>query len=66
MRGEPLTVGISLGGVFLRRLNSFKNMESLMDEDARSDCNIIAKTGTAKATFGQLWNILVDQLSNIY
>ena len=59
-RSKPLTVGISLGGVNLREVNLLKYLGSLTDEDPRSDCDIRARIGMAKATHGQLRKILVN------
>ena len=41
-------------------MNSFKYLGSLVDEDARSDCDDRARIGIAKATIGQLRKILVN------
>ena len=53
-RSEPLIVGVNLGGINLRKVNSSKYLGSLVDEDAISDCDIRARADLAKATFGQL------------
>ena len=59
-KSEPLTVGIGLDAVNLRKVNSFKYLGSLVDEDEKSDCDIRARIGIAKATFEQLREILVN------
>ena len=50
---EPLTVGINLRGVILRKRNSFRYMGSLVDEDARSACDVKVRDGMTKVTFRQ-------------
>ena len=59
-RIEPLTVSISLSGVIVRKVNTSKLLGSLVDEDARSNNDIRARTGLAKATFGQLRKLLMS------
>ena len=63
-RSEPLTVGISIGGIILRKINCFKFLGSLLDEDARIACDIRARIGMARATFGHLyWSVLMKVLN---
>ena len=59
-RREPLTVGLSLIEVHLRKVKSFIYLGTLVDENARRGCDIRARTGMAKATSGQLRKILVN------
>ena len=49
-RSEPPPVCKSIGGVNLSKVNSFKNLRSLVDENAISDKAIRARNGMAKAT----------------
>ena len=59
-RSKPLTVGKSLGGVILKRVNSCKYLRSLVDEHARKVCDIRAGIGMEKGLFGKLKKILVN------
>ena len=44
----------------MSKLNSFKYLGGLFDENTRNDSDIRARIGMAKPTFGQLSKILVN------
>ena len=51
-KSEPLTAGISSGGVILRRVTTFKYLGNLVYENAISDRDITVRIIMAKAIFG--------------
>ena len=53
-RNESLAANINIEGVFLNQMTKFRNLESLVTDDARRETEIKARLGMAKTTFGTM------------